>query len=132
LSLSLVKTYLSTIQKLSMLSWKCNNEFPLHCCQATKHFVLLLTTVSINVHGCCTNGRNCAKFLDVFGVSYQVSCKKHESSMGLLYKNVTFLSGFSLSFQFHLSYRRYDRWHSRIFLQLPVRAAAVAVIAMLW
>jgi len=56
-----------------------------------------------------TNSKKEDKFLDVFGVSYKVSCTKQESSMGLLYTNVTFLSGFSLSFQFHLSYRRYNR-----------------------
>jgi len=81
----------------------------MHCFQATKYFVLLLTAVSINLHGCCVNSKNGVKFLHMYGVSYKVSCTKQESSMGLLYKNVTFLSGFSLSFQFHLSYRRYDR-----------------------
>jgi hypothetical protein len=27
---------------LSVLPWKCNHEFPVHCCRATKYFVLLL------------------------------------------------------------------------------------------
>jgi hypothetical protein len=28
--------------KVSVLPWKCNIEFPVHCCRAIKYFVLLL------------------------------------------------------------------------------------------
>jgi len=31
---------LSTIFKCSVMPWKRNNGFPLHCCQATKYFTL--------------------------------------------------------------------------------------------
>jgi hypothetical protein len=31
--------------KVSVLPWKFNHEFPVHCCRATKYFVLLLNKV---------------------------------------------------------------------------------------
>jgi hypothetical protein len=40
------------IQMFSMLPWECNNEFPLHPCQTTKYFVLLLITISIKYYEC--------------------------------------------------------------------------------
>jgi hypothetical protein len=50
--LLLAQMLLSKIKKCSVLPWKCNNGFPLHYCQATKYFVLLLTIVSIKYYEC--------------------------------------------------------------------------------
>jgi hypothetical protein len=33
--------------KCLVLTWKCNNGFSMHCCRATKYFVLPITVISI-------------------------------------------------------------------------------------
>ena len=38
----------------SVLPRKFNSGFPLHCCQATKYFVLLLSKISIKYYECAS------------------------------------------------------------------------------
>jgi len=53
-------------KKCSVLPWKCKNVLPLHCCRATKYFVLPLTIISIDTKSVC-----------VYSCLSYTACKPH-------------------------------------------------------